>query len=902
MHRTIRRQHLLVLAAYALLALLLTYPVVLAPGRLVPGSDTWAYDEYTFLWNIWWLKHAALDLGVNPLYTAYTFYPVGAPLVLYTYALLNCALALPLYLATSLPLASNLVLWASLVLSGYTTYSLTRYLLVRRLSRSDGPAVHLAAFLGGVAYAFTASRFVYLAIGHYCIATVATLPLFAIYLLRTLDAGATAPGVSRPRRWWPYAVLAGVCFTLSAYTEMTFALFLALFALVIVVFERRLGLARLAARLGVAAAAALVTYAPLLYYVLRESLVGSYALRGWGDSVRLSADLAGLVMPTALHPVWGSDWVGELQSVAAGVARFSDVNTFFLGYVLLALAVVGAIAFWRRAAPWLAAGLVAIVFSLGPLLHVNGHTLFDLDGLQTTLPLPFVLLHYVPILNAGRTPNRFSVMALLALAPVAGMGAYWLLSRARRWWLLGPVAAVIAVGLVWDGLSVPLPTTDAAVPAFYQTLAEDDEDYAILVLPFGLRTSFGTAGAEQTQLQYYQTVHGKRILGGNVSRAPTILFDYYTRIAPLARLLAVEAYGTVDLAELPALRQQAAALASLLDIRYLVVQAPVPGRLPYADTYDEAIPLALSLFDASEVFRAEDGSLIAYEIRHDAPAADLTIDLGSDDSAMYTGEGWSVGQEIGGAPAQWVDGDTAILYLPGAGTSSHALTFRAAPFTYAGSSQQSVTVAVNGHPIADLALSAGWQEYSVRVPAEALRAGTNTVALRFAYARRPADVVPDSYAIGATGLPAPTHLEVHSTRDLAYITVGEADGSKHADGLNVALFDRSDGALLAADVFGWSDAGRLARFLGDVPGGSGVLVAVQGGVPDSVDGATCAALQSVGAPGCPAGGGGFALIGATGAQAGSALVAEGDDAYLVISPDDRRLSAAVDWLRWQSQP
>lgn len=886
---------LLALLAYALLALLLTYPVVLAPGRLVPGSDTWAYDEYTFLWNTWWLKHAALDLGTNPLYTGYTFYPVGAPLVLYTYALLNSALALPLYLASSLPLATNAVLWASLALSGYVTYLLVRYLLVRRLRQADGPAVHLAAFLAGIAYGFAASRFIYLAIGHYCIATVAMPALFALFLLRALDAG---------RRWWPYAVLAGIAFALAAYTEMTFALFLALFALVIVLGDRRLGLSRLAARLGAAAAAALLAYAPLLYYVLRESLLGGYALRGWGDSVRLSVDLLGLVTPTALQPLWGSDWVAELRRVATGVARFSDVNTFFLGYALLALAIVGAAAFRRRAAPWVAAGLVAIIFSLGPLLHVNGRTLFDLDGLQTTVPLPFALLHYVPIVNAGRTPNRFSVMALLALAPLAGMGSHWLLARVRRWWLLGAVAAVLALGLVWDGVSVPLPTTDASVPEFYRQLATDPEDYSILVLPFGLRSSFGTAGAEQTRLQYYQSVHGKRILGGNVSRAPSIDFDYYLRVAPLAALLNVESYQPVAPEDVPALRQQAAALATLLDIRYLVVHAPVPGRPPYSDTYDEAIGLALSLFDTREVYRAPDGSLVAYEIARQQPPADLTVDLGSDGSAMYTGAGWSTAQEIGGAAAQWVDGNTATLYLPAAdqatgdATAPYTLTLRAAPFTFPGAPQQTAAVAVNGSRVADLTLADGWQEYTVSVPASLLHAGANTVTLRFAYARRPADVIPDAYAIGATGLRAAAHLEVHSTRDIAYITVGDADGSRHAEGLNVALFDPQSGALLRGQAFGWDDAAGLAAFLGGARAGTGVVVAAQGGVPTGVSAATCAALQSAGGR-CPAGGDAYALIGAVGAAPGSGLQADGSDAYLVISPDDRRLSAAMDWLRWQ---
>ena len=51
-----RRHHLGVLLLYLILALGLTYPLVLQLSSHVPGSATWAFDEYTFVWNNWWFK------------------------------------------------------------------------------------------------------------------------------------------------------------------------------------------------------------------------------------------------------------------------------------------------------------------------------------------------------------------------------------------------------------------------------------------------------------------------------------------------------------------------------------------------------------------------------------------------------------------------------------------------------------------------------------------------------------------------------------------------------------------------------------------------------------------------------------------------------------------------------
>jgi len=239
------------------------------------------------------------------------------------------------------------------------------------------------------------------------------------------------------------------------------------------------------------------------------------------------------------------------------------------------------------------------------------------------------------------------------------------------------------------------------------------------------------------------------------------------------------------------------------------------------------------------------------------------------------------------------------VYVPAAAGASYRLVLRAAPFCYPGGGQQRFQVIVNGSVVASTAMAADYQEYAVEVPAGALHRGPNTVELRFAYAVRPSEVVPGAYAIGSTGATAPTHLEVHSVGDIAYITIGTVDGSRHATGLNVATFDVLTGALRDKDVFSWDDGAALEAFLAAAGAGTGVAVAVQGGVPATVGPAVCAGLVTAGAGGCPAEGAGYALIGVVGAPPGAALQASGDDAYLVISPDDRRLSAAVDWVRWQ---
>jgi len=46
-------------------------------GSRIPGTATWAFDESTFAWNLWYFKHALLDLGRSPLHTELIWYPLG---------------------------------------------------------------------------------------------------------------------------------------------------------------------------------------------------------------------------------------------------------------------------------------------------------------------------------------------------------------------------------------------------------------------------------------------------------------------------------------------------------------------------------------------------------------------------------------------------------------------------------------------------------------------------------------------------------------------------------------------------------------------------------------------------------------------------------------------------------
>ncbi len=919
------RIHLVVIALYTLLTVGLTWPLTAHLATHVPGEATWAFDESTFIWNMGWFKYSLLDLGQTPLHTNYIFFPLGIHLTTYTFNLFNAAFGLPLQLALSLPLASNLTLIFSYISSGYGMFLLSLYLLVGQASclssanRQDAcPTVYYAAFIAGAVFAFSASRMMYVALGHYNFVTIQWFPFYVLFLLKAQATGRQA-----------HIFLASLMAAFCIYTELTYAVFL-LFLTILIFLNRRTGIlpvmygqARCLSYLFIYTA---LLIAPFIMAVLPDFLNPTYAEPGWGEGLKLSADLAGLITLTPLHPLAGVDWLNELRAVIAGTSRFSDANTLFLGYGILLMAACGAVVAWPLSRVWRWSALTFTILSLGPLLTINGQNRFNLDGLEVTFPLPFALLHYLPLINANRVPNRFGIPLTMTLAILVGYGLAWLFNKKSR---LTPYFLLLTPFLLlFDQYSVPLPLTSARIPLVYHHIGAETGDFTIMQLPLGWRNSYGTLGAEQTQLQYYQTVHHRPMLGGNTSRNPAFKFDYYRRIPLFFALTETELYRPVDETMLARARQQAAELMTLYNIKYLVIHDPIPQRKPYEDTFTATQTLALTLIphQAEPIYTSPVGQTsvcpdmrqteVCPTIRVRAFAVSpaplpnpLTIDFGEWTSAPYRGEGWDKEEQIYGATANWAIADQAEIFFPAHEQNNRTLQLHLAPFSYPNAPPQQMSLSLNeaGQPLRTVILNEGWQVITATLPQADVKNGLNRLRLNFAHMAQPRQVLPASQAIGQTGVIAPMDIEVNSGADFAFMTVGfgktAQDASVHRRGVNVAVIDQKSGEIVTKRGFDTGanryETGALNQFLASLPAGQIVIMATQGlEVTTFFDAETWAGLASLGLktdllkpP--------FSAIGVKDTPA-PALQATGQGtAYLRLgaNPDLRHLAAAVDWVK-----
>ena len=892
----------LIVGIYAVLTLVLTYPLVTHFNTHVMGTDVWAFDEYTFIWNTWWFRYSLLNLHSNPLFSSHIFYPLGISLVLYTYNLFNAMTSLPLQPFLSLPAIANLINVFALTFSGYGTYLLLYYLLRQKRENGTRDALTLqgAAFVGGLVYAFGSYHFIYAALGHYNFVGSQWIPFYVLFLIKTVN-----------ERRWRNAVLAGVFATLAVLCEMSFGVFLAFFTVIILGFAgwKRIVNLDFAKRMALLLLTWLVTYSPVGYPVIREFFKGEYALAGWGHSEKLLVDLFGFTTPTALHPLFGTDWRGELVAVREGTARFVDVNTVFLGWVVILLAIFAVVRYWRTVKPWAVGALVSGILAMGPLLHINGRSVFDLDGLLVNVPLPFILLHYVPVVKANRVPNRFSEMLMLCLAVLVGFASQAILRRLNRRGLILGMSALLSCLVLFEHLAVPVPLTDARVPQWYHDLAEEPGDFSILEFPLGWRNSFGVFGVERTQAQYYQTVHEKRLPSGNISRNPPFKFDYFRRVPIFDSIAKVELYEEVDAARVELDRTFVDDLIYFFDIRYLVFQPIVPGRPPYSDTRPQVEEYARQVFPAQRIYEDERG-LTVYRVEQPEARTEVSIDFGTQGGWLYQGEGWSRDEIIGDATASWADARSAQIFFPLRQMGDYELNFRALAFAYEGAPQQTMGVLVNGHRLPEVfSIGRYWEEHTLSMPAAYLKEGLNEILLEFAYAVSPRETLPGQFAIGNTGVTSPVEITVNSAGldagDFAYITVSDEDASTHRRGYNLAVMHPQTGAVI--DTAGFDtfanefESQDLADFVAAIPEGYIVAVAVRDDGATNLTEEAVEALRSLGAELDLRGTEhlSHAIIGVKGAARGTALEASAEgNSYLHVgrNPDDRTLSVAVDYV------
>lgn len=743
---------MILLATYALAAIAFSWPLVPSISTSIPGVEG---DAASYVWALGWAK-AALNLGVNPFHTDYIFYPLGsATQLLWAVSLIGFA-SLPLQFAFGLITAHNLMYLAATVLTGYGTFLLAEqvlaqspsrlqtlglpkptpaplppfatFVLMDYMTRGPGAAAYTRAKLGkhlgwlppfvaGLVFSFAPLRLGY-GLSFLNLFNTEFIPFYALFLIRAVHRNSLRD-----------AILAGLFLGLNAYLDFQIAAFLVVFTLLYALLSYLLPSTRSdavtrffahAKVVGLVAAVSLAVAAPMLWIVASD-----FAIEG-GDYIQVykidysaarSYDLTAFFVPNARSSLYANSPI-KVAGVNAGTSSEdgsaqSPDKQMFIGYTVLALAAWASWRDWRGARVWVTCAILFALFSLGPYLHILGQ--------ETAVPLPYLALHDIPILNHIRIPMRYGIMVMLPLALLVAIALDGLIRSTNPG--IRILGFLMPLFILSEYAVFPYPLQSLSVPRIYEDIARVPGDFTILEIP---SFNWRAAAAEEV----YQAVHEKRILRAYTNRVAPGPAEYATfRSIPITvrsmRALEGVEEGGLSAEEEAADKAVRDRVLSFYDLRYVVVhrQYLEPDRVQEIDRYLRDVLNARQIYD--------DGETIGYQLTYaENDSAPLSIDLRQDVGQMYAGRGWAFeyppANWEGKFDFVWARGAESEIYFPVDQVRDRQFVLHA----YAVSPQR-VVVRLNGHQVGEIELTPEWADYTLALPAGALKPKMNVIQLEY---------------------------------------------------------------------------------------------------------------------------------------------------------------------------
>lgn len=555
--------------------------MILHLGDALPGDPG---DNFSFVWNLWWMRFVLAHPALGYFHTSYLFYPFGAPLANHPHTALPALVAATVLSRASPVAAQNILLLAYVFLNMGAMYALAWS--ATRHAR--------ASIVAAVVFGLSPYIAVHM-LGHFDLVAAFTLPLFALALRGSRPAiagvilGATAyiayyhvaylvlftivylPAESRAigvvRRSSPAsathwnirafciaaaAVLivgAGAVVATGGWTIRAAPLEIAVRtpqniltaawvfagAAALLTWRPSIRIDRMrirhALRIGMRIALVFVAVAsPLVWQAARLVAHGEYVSPEYGwRSIPRGVDLAAPLLGHPLHPFYGAF---SKRAYAAIDSNFIEA-VGWLGMVPLVVAAAALVstrdprADQTDARVWRIVLCVFGLWAIGPFLIVAG---FD-----TGLKLPAILLRYVPFVANARMPGRAIVVVFMAIGMLLALAV-----RDARGRLASPVLQWIAIGaIVFDFWAAPLRLTTVDRPPVYQALAAQPAG-AVCEVPFGIGDGLSEGvGSQNRRVLLYATEHRHPLVGGYIGRMPVGVHERYSGMPIVGTLIAL---------------------------------------------------------------------------------------------------------------------------------------------------------------------------------------------------------------------------------------------------------------------------------------------------------------------------------------------------------------------------
>lgn len=465
---------------------------------------------------------------------------------------------------------------------------------------------------------------------------------------------------------------------------------------------------------------------------------------GFGGAVVLSADVLSFVTPSEYNPFYNFliSALGNVSSIFGKYRNFylSSWDRFAYPGILLLIGYPLFIifrgklppAFRRKTNSHLFVSILFTILLFGPFLKVFNRWMFQLEEVSVVIPLPFLLLHYIPGLSAIRAPTRFlPAFVFLAALLVAISGEYILKRYKKKYFLFLSLLFVI---FFFDQFYIIPKKAMALLPlTAYQYIKKDTDFFSVLEIPFTVRDGFDYIGFVHAinPLSGF-LIHQKPVIGGYTARVHPSIFSYYKNLPFIGYIAQIidkgnynpdkELPGEPRIVPFEGDLKQAMKELDFLDVKYIILK----NDEKYSPTIVQLLP-ALG-------FRKEltDGVYDLY-MRQPIKTNFEEISFGSPDDYLYTAQGFSI-RENG---FRWTEDKLAKIFLKTNSPQKTKLTLEASSFYQ----PQDIDVYFNDSNIGKQNIGVEKTHLNFDISGK-IKPGINTVIIKFTKNFKPSDAIP----------------------------------------------------------------------------------------------------------------------------------------------------------------
>lgn len=385
-----------------------------------------------------------------------------------------------------------------------------------------------------------------------------------------------------------------------------------------------------------------------------------------GGTIEFSAKPLDIFLPSEFNPFFGNI-TRNLNPTRQPIEQIIYPGLLVLAGIFLYLRSKKK----KRLFPLFITGLTFYILSLGPYLQI---------GNFKSIPLPYQLIHSLPILSQMRTPVRYGVVMSFSWVILAALVFQDFFKRKKIKSTLF-YSLLIGIFIIDQSYILQVKPEIVKLPLkSYQLIKNDPLQGGMMEIPYVIQDGF----LYQGRLFYSypmigQLIHSKPIIGGYLARISPYKLNYYIAdplLSYFGKLIDDRRDKNLPLVK-PTLNELKNS-SDFLNLRYVLVRKDIRGF--------KNIAKDLEGIGYKVIVENDNGfSLFIKKI----PQQNLTLaDIGKSENPLFLYGGWSK-PEI---DHRWVDGDFAGAFFKSKDNKPRVLKFTATAYKV----KRSVSIYYNG--------------------------------------------------------------------------------------------------------------------------------------------------------------------------------------------------------------